>query len=83
MVRNSLRYLSWKNYKQVTADLKQIYRSATEEEALSELNRFAEIWDARYPQISKSWRNNWLKLRTIFDYCEEIRKVIYTMNAIE
>lgn len=83
MVRNSLRYVAWKDYKQVTADLKQIYRSASEDEALSELEKFAEIWDARYPQISKSWRTHWLNLRTIFDYSEEIRKVIYTTNAIE
>ena len=83
MVRNSLRYVAWKDYKQVTSDLKQIYRSASEEEAVLELDRFAEIWDARYPQIAKSWRANWLNLRLIFDYSEEIRKVIYTTNAIE
>lgn len=82
-MRNSLRYVAWKDYKQVAADLKQIYRSATEDEALSELERFAEIWDEKYPQIAKSWRSNWLNLRTIFDYSEEIRKVIYTTNAIE
>jgi transposase-like protein len=83
MVRNSLRYVAWKDYKQLAADLKQIYRSATEEEARLELDRFAEKWDARYPQISKSWHTHWLNLRTIFDYSEEIRKVIYTTNAIE
>ena len=82
-VRNSLKFVSWKDYKQVTSDLKQIYRSASEEEALFELEKFAQIWDARYPQIAKSWRSNWLNLRTIFDYSEEIRKVIYTTNAIE
>jgi putative transposase len=82
-VRNSLRYVAWKDYKQVTADLKQIYRSVSEEEAVLELDRFAEKWDARYPQIAKSWHSNWLNLRTIFDYSEEIRKVIYTTNAIE
>lgn len=82
-VRNSLRYVSWKDYKQATSDLKQIYRSATEEEALSELEKFAQKWDEKYPQIAKSWRSNWLNLRLIFDYSEEIRKVIYTTNAIE
>lgn len=82
-VRNSLRYVSWKDYKQVTSDVKQIYRSATEEEALSELEKFAQKWDEKYPQIAKSWRSNWLNLRTIFDYSEEIRKVIYTTNAIK
>jgi putative transposase len=82
-VRNSLRYVSWKDYKAVTADLKSIYRSATEEEALSELARFAEKWDEKYPQISRSWENHWLNLSLIFDYPEEIRKAIYTTNAIE
>jgi len=82
-VRNSLRYVAWKDYNQVASDLKQIYRSASEEEALVELDRFAEKWDVRYPQIAKSWRSNWLNLRSIFDYAEEIRKVIYTTNAIE
>jgi transposase-like protein len=83
LVRNSLRYVVWKDYKQVSADLKQIYRSASEEEALLELDRFAEKWDAKYPQISKSWRTHWPNLITIFDYPEEIRKAIYTTNAIE
>ena len=82
-VRNSLKYVSWKDYKAVTADLKKVYRSATEEEALTELENFAEKWDEKYPQIAKSWRNHWLNLSTIFEYPEEIRKVIYTTNAIE
>jgi putative transposase len=82
-VRNSLKFVSWKDYKQVTADLKQIYRSISEEEALLELEKFAAKWDEKYAQISKSWRSNWLNLRLIFDYSEEIRKVIYTTNAIE
>ena len=82
-VRNSLRYVSWKDYKAVTADLRSIYRSATEEEALSELEKFGEKWDEKYPKIANSWRNHWLNLRTIFDYPAEIRKAIYTTNAIE
>jgi putative transposase len=82
-VRNSLKYVSWKDYKAVTADLKNVYRSVSEDEALVELEKFAQKWDEKYPQISKSWRNHWLNLRTIFDYPEEIRKVIYTTNAIE
>jgi transposase-like protein len=82
-VRNSLRYVSWKDYKAVTADLKSIYRSATEDEALLELEKFAEKWDEKYPKISKSWENHWVNLRTIFDFPEEIRKAIYTTNAIE
>ena len=83
LVRNSLRYVSWKDYKAVTADLKSIYKSATEAEASRELERFAEKWDEKYPQIAKSWRTHWANLITIFDYPEDIRKAIYTTNAIE
>lgn len=83
MVRHSLRYVSWKDYKPVTADLKAIYQSASEAEALQALERFAAAWDEQYPQIAKSWRNNWDNLITLFDYPPEIRKVIYTTNAIE
>lgn len=82
-VRNSLKYVSWKDYKAVTTDLKNIYRSATEDEALEELVKFGEKWDEKYPKISKSWESHWLNLRTIFDFPEEIRKAIYTTNAIE
>ena len=83
MVRNSLKYVSWKDYKAVTSDLKLIYRSSTEEEALLELERFSDTWDEQYPQISKSWRANWENLNTIFNYPTDIRKAIYTTNAIE
>jgi len=83
MVRNSLKYVSWKDYKAVTADLKRVYRSATEDEALLELERFSDIWDTQYPQIAKSWRNHWQNLNTLFNYPEDIRKAIYTTNAIE
>jgi len=83
MVRNSLKYVSWKDYKAVTADLKGVYRSATEDEALLELERFAETWDGQYPQIAKSWRTHWHNLNTLFNYPEDIRRAIYTTNAIE
>lgn len=83
MVRNSLRYVSWKDYKAVTADLKLIYRSATEREARLALDDFAARWDEQYPQISKSWYNHWDNLITLFEYPPAIRKVIYTTNAIE
>lgn len=83
MVRNSLRYVSWKDYKAVTADLKQIYQSATEAEAALALEQFAERWDTKYPQVAKSWRSHWANLITLFEYPPEIRKVIYTTNAIE
>jgi len=83
MVRNSLKYVPWKDYKAVTADLKQIYRSVTEDEALHALDAFGERWDDKYPQISRSWRTHWQNLNTLFNYPEEIRKAIYTTNAIE
>jgi transposase-like protein len=83
MVRNSVRYVPWKDYKAVTADLKRIYQSTTEEEALLALEQFSEIWDSKYPQISRSWRSHWDNLNTLFNYPPEIRKAIYTTNAIE
>jgi len=83
MVRNSLKLVPWKDYKEIVADLKRIYQSVTEQEASLELDRFAEKWDDKYPQISKSWRAHWVNLITIFDYPADIRKVIYTTNAIE
>ncbi len=83
MVRNSVKYVPWKDYKAVTAELKQIYQSVTEEEALLALSQFTERWDDKYPQISKSWRTHWHNLNTLFNYPADIRKVIYTTNAIE
>ena len=83
MVRNSLKYVPWKDYKVVTGDLKQIYQSATEEEGLLALERFSERWDEKYPQISRSWRSHWPNLNTLFNYPPDIRKAIYTTNAIE
>jgi len=83
MVRNSLKYVVWKDYKAVTVDLKRIYQASTETAACAELERFAERWDGKYPQISRSWKNHWPNLITLFEYPEEIAKVIYTTNAIE
>ncbi len=83
MVRNSLKYVVWKDYKAVTKDLKRIYQSVTEEEALQSLDEFAARWDEKYPQISRSWKAHWDNLNTLFIYPEEIRKAIYTTNAIE
>lgn len=83
MVRNSLKYVVWKDYKAVTADLKRIYQASTEEQALAELDRFSQQWGANYPQIAKSWTTHWANLRTLFEYPPEIRKAIYTTNAIE
>ena len=83
MVRNSMKYVPWKDYKPVAADLKQIYQSTTEDQALSALQQLADKWDSKYPQISRSWRTHWDNLNTLFGYPEDIRKAIYTTNAIE
>jgi len=83
MVRNSLRFVSWKDRKAVAADLKKIYRSLSVEEAEGEVDSFAKSWDGKYPTIAKSWRKHWPNLITLFDYPDEIRRVIYTTNAIE
>jgi len=83
MVRNSVKYVPWKDYKELTGDLKGIYRAVTEDEALKALDEFSNKWDERYPQISRSWRAHWHNLNTLFSYPEDIRKAIYTTNAIE
>jgi transposase-like protein len=83
MVRNSLRYVASKHMKEVASDLKQIYRSATADEAEIALDNFAAKWDASYPSIAKSWRVNWANIITLFTFPPELRKVIYTTNAIE
>ncbi|MBP2117225.1 transposase-like protein [Cohnella lubricantis] len=82
-IRNSTRYVSYKDLKKVTADLKPIYKASTEEMALVELDRFEETWGAKYPLIIRSWRTNWDELATFFKYPPEIRKLIYTTNMIE
>jgi putative transposase len=83
MVRNSLKYVSYKDRKAVAADLKDIYRAVTEDEASLNLAAFAEKWDTKYPTISQSWQRNWEAIIPFFAYPEDIRKVIYTTNAIE
>ncbi|HWV44719.1 MAG TPA: IS256 family transposase [Nitrospira sp.] len=83
MVRHSLNYVSWKMRKQVAADLRKIYICATIDEAEQRLTEFEQSWDSAYPPISQSWRRNWSRITPFFDYPPEIRKVIYTTNAIE
>lgn len=83
IVRNSLKYVAWKDYKAVTSGLKTVYQAPTEEAALMALDSFADAWDDKYPQISKSWRAHWENLNTFFNYPPDIRKTIYTTNAIE
>ena len=83
MVRNSMKYVSWRDRKEVAADLKRIYQSVTAREAERELDAFSEKWDAKYASIAKIWRRHWEHVIPLFDYPEEIRKIIYTTNAIE
>ncbi|NJD08799.1 MAG: IS256 family transposase [Methylococcaceae bacterium] len=83
MVRHSLNYVSWKRRPEIAADLKRIYQSATAEEAELRLGEFEAKWDDEYLPIGQSWRRNWPRLIPFFDYPPEIRKVIYTTNAIE
>lgn len=83
LVRNSLKYVVWKDKKELAADLAKIYRSATVDEAELNLAEFGAKWDGKYPSISASWQRHWLNIITFFDYPPEIRKVIYTTNAIE
>ena len=83
MIRNSTKFVSWKERKLICADLKKIYTAPSEKIGLDALDDFAAKWDARYPMISKSWRSNWENLNEFFAYPTDIRKAIYTTNAIE
>ncbi len=83
LVRFSLAYVSYKDRKAVAADLKLIYRAATSEEAEDKLSEFADLWDARYPSIAKSWKANWSRVIPMFGFPDEIRRAVYTTNAIE
>ena len=83
LVRYSLNYVSWKLRKEVAADLRAIYTAATADEAERQLDAFEAKWGEAYPSIGQSWRRNWVRVIPFFDYPAEIRKVIYTTNAIE
>ena len=82
-LRNSSKYVSYKDLKALMADLKQVYAAVDETAAEEALDRFAERWDRKYPKISASWRANWANLSTYFKFPEELRRLIYTTNAIE
>ena len=83
LIRNCLRYVPWADSRAVAADLKPIYRAATLEEAETALDDFAAKWDDKYPAISQIWIRHWENVIPLFDYPMEIRRVIYTTNAIE
>ena len=83
LVRHSLRFVPWKDRKEVAADLKAVYRAETVEVAQENLREFEAKWDGKYPTIGQSWRRNWEQIIPFLAYPQEIRKVIYTTNAIE
>ena len=82
-IRNSTKYVSYKDLKKLMADLKQVYAASDEDSALTHLDDFSEKWDPKYPKISKSWREHWPNLSTYFKYPETVRRLIYTTNQIE
>jgi putative transposase len=82
-IRNSTKYVSYKDLKPLMADLKLVYGAVTMDEAELRLEEFDEKWGRKYPQIIKSWRQNWAELSTYFKYPQEVRTVIYTTNAVE
>ncbi len=82
-LRNSSKYVSYKDLKALMADLKAVYAAVDEEAALNALDIFAENWDKKYPKISQSWRDNWANLSTYFKFPQEVRRLIYTTNTIE
>ncbi len=83
MVRASLNYVNWKERKQVVADLKPIYRAATAEEAKMQLDSFIGQWGGKYKAVGKLWQENWERVIPFFAFPPEVRKVIYTTNAVE
>ena len=82
-IRNTTRFVSYKEIKPLLADLKRVYAAVDEQAALNELDRFEELWGKKYPKIGRSWRENWAGLSTYFKYPGEIRRIIYTTNTIE
>ena len=82
-IRNSLKYVPWKDRKAFVADLKTIYRATTREAAEANLCKLEETWGDLYPTSVKSWQNNWEDLATMFDFSADIRRLIYTTNAVE
>ena len=82
-IRNSTKYVSYKDIKALMADLKKVYAAVDEETALYELEQFAAKWDSKYPKISASWKAHWPELSTYFKYPQSVRTLIYTTNSIE
>jgi putative transposase len=82
-IRNSTKYVSYKDLKAVMSDLKLVYGAPSLDDAEYRLEEFREKWDAKYPQIYKSWQSNWAELSTYFKYPDDVRRLIYTTNAVE
>lgn len=82
-IRNSIKYIASKDTKAFLKDLKCVYKAPTEEIALAELDRLNSTWGSQYPIVIQSWQNNWENLSTYFDFPTEIRRIIYTTNALE
>jgi putative transposase len=82
-IRNSMKYISWKDYRAFMKDLKEVYRAATLELAEFNLDELAQKWGKKYPVVIKSWRSNWPRLSQYFKYPEQIRRLIYTTNTVE
>lgn len=82
-VRNTLKYVSYKHYKEIVKDMRTMYRAQNEEQALQALEVFSDKWAGRYPKAVESWRNNWPLLASQYRYSERIRRLIYTTNPIE
>jgi len=83
MVRTSLRYVSWKDSRELCRDLKKIYTQETMKDGLNEMSRFGEKWDKQYPEVREKWMKNWDELSPFFDYPEKLRRIIYTTNTVE
>jgi putative transposase len=83
MIRASLNYVTWKDRREVVADLKPIYKAATADEAERQLSEFEEKWKKRYPAISRLWREHWERVIPFFAFPAEVRKIVYTTNAVE
>ena len=82
-IRNSTKYVSYKDIKALMADLKKVYGLADEETIVFELEQFSSKWDVKYPKISQSWQARWAELSTYFKYPQSVRTLIYTANSIE
>jgi transposase, mutator family len=82
-IRNSTKYVTYEDIKELMKDLKEVYKAPTEEVAILKLEEFEDKWEKKYPMCVSSWKNNWAELSTYFKYPQEMRRLIYTTNAME